>query len=66
MNNRLLGLHVPDDTTGDREPGLTVADSVTGAGALAAVLAVAAIGTPRLRAGYTLSSFHRQKGVPRG
>ena len=54
MNTRLLGPHVPDDATRDREPGPTVADSMTGAGALAAVLAVAAIGAPRLRAGHTL------------
>ena len=44
-------LHVADDATLHREPGTTVADHVTGAGATLAVLAVAAIVFPRLRAG---------------
>jgi hypothetical protein len=47
-------LHVPADITNQREPGTTVADNMTGAGALAAVLAVTAIGVPRLRAGLSL------------
>ena len=54
MNTYLLGLHVPDDATRDREPGPTVADPMTGTGALTAVLAVAANGAPRLRAGHAL------------
>jgi len=61
MNTCLLGPHVPDDATRDHEPGLTVADSMTGAGALAAVLAVAAIGTPRLRAGHTISALENPR-----
>ncbi len=44
-------LHVADDATLHREPGTTVVDHVTGAGAILAVLAVAAIVFPRLRAG---------------
>jgi hypothetical protein len=44
-------LHVLDDATLHREPGTTTADHLTGAGALAAVLAVAANVFPRLRAG---------------
>jgi hypothetical protein len=45
-------LHVVDDATLHREPGTTVADHVTGAGATLAVLAVAATVFPRLRAGF--------------
>jgi hypothetical protein len=44
-------LHVIDDATLNREPGTSVADHLTGAGVFLAVLAVAAIGFPRLRAG---------------
>jgi fermentation-respiration switch protein FrsA (DUF1100 family) len=44
-------LHVLDDATLHREPGTTVADHLIGAGALLAVLAVAAAVFPRLRAG---------------
>ena len=44
-------LHVLDDATLHREPGTTVADHLIGAGALLAVLAVAATVFPRLRAG---------------
>ena len=44
-------LHVLDDATLHREPGTTIADHVTGAGATLAVLAVAAVVFPRLRAG---------------
>jgi hypothetical protein len=44
-------LHVLDDAILHREPGTTVAGSVTGAGAILAVLAVAAAVFPRLRAG---------------
>ena len=47
----LTALHVLDDATLHREPGTTVADHLTGAGALLAVLAVSAIVFPRLRAG---------------
>ncbi len=54
MTQLATNLHVPADTTHQREPGTTVADHMTGAGALAAVLAVAAIGVPRLRAGFTV------------
>ena len=54
MNQLAANLHVPADTTDQREPGTTVADHMTGTGALAAVLAVAAIGVPRLRAGFSL------------
>jgi fermentation-respiration switch protein FrsA (DUF1100 family) len=43
-------LHVLDDATLHREPGTTVADHLIGAGALLAVLAVAAAVFPRLRA----------------
>ena len=50
MNQLAADLHVPADSTDQREPGTTVADHMTGAGAIAAVLAVAAIGVPRLRA----------------
>ena len=66
MNTRLLGPHVPDDATRDREPGLTVADSMTGTGALAAVLAVAAIGTPRLRTGHILPAPKSRQKSSRG
>ena len=44
-------LHVLDDATLHREPGTTIADHVTGAGATLAVLAVAAVVFTRLRAG---------------
>jgi hypothetical protein len=44
-------LHVLDDATLHREPGTTIADHLTGAGALLVVLAVAAFVFPRLRAG---------------
>jgi hypothetical protein len=44
-------LHVLDDATLHREPGTAIADHLTGAGALRAVLAVAATAIPRLRAG---------------
>ena len=44
-------LHVLDDATLHREPGTTIADHLTGAGALLTVLAVAALVFPRLRAG---------------
>lgn len=44
-------LHVIDDATLHREPGTTPAEHLTGAGATLAVLAVAAIVFPRLRAG---------------
>jgi len=44
-------LHVLDDATLHREPGTTIADHLTGAGFLLAVLAVAALVLPRLRAG---------------
>jgi hypothetical protein len=54
MNNEPQSLHVTGAATLQREPGTTVADHMTGAGALAAVLAVAAIGAPRLRAGFSL------------
>ena len=58
MTKLAANLHVPADTTDQREPGTTVADHMTGAGALAAVLAVAAIGAPRLRAGFPLPARH--------
>ena len=44
-------LHVFDEATLHREPGTTIADHLTGAGAMLTVLAVAAIVFPRLRAG---------------
>ena len=44
-------LHVIHDDTLHREPGTTIADHLTGAGTLLAVLAVAALVFPRLRAG---------------
>lgn len=47
----LTALHVLDDATLHREPGTTVSDYLTGAGALLAVLAVPAAVFPRLRAG---------------
>lgn len=47
----LTALHVLDDATLNREPGTTVTDSLIGAGALLAVLAVSAAVLPRLRAG---------------
>jgi hypothetical protein len=43
-------LHVPDAIL-HREPGTTIREHLTGAGAPSAVLAVAAIVDPRLRAG---------------
>jgi hypothetical protein len=54
MNNETHSLHVTDAATLQHEPGPTVADHMTRTGALAAVLAVAAIGAPRLRAGFLL------------
>jgi hypothetical protein len=59
MNNALQRLHVTDAATLKHEPGTTVADHMTRTGALAAVLAVAAIGVPRLRAGCLLASAAR-------
>ena len=56
MNNALQSLHVTDAATLQHEPGTTVADHMTRTGALGAVLAVAAIGAPRLRAGFTLAA----------
>jgi hypothetical protein len=47
----LTALHVLDDATLQREPGTTIADHLTGAGFLLAVLAVSAVVFPRLRAG---------------
>ncbi len=44
-------LHVIDEASLHREPGTTIADHLTGAGATLTVLAVAAIVFPRLRAG---------------
>jgi hypothetical protein len=44
-------LRVTNDAIPHREPGTTDADLLTGAGATHAVLAVAALGVPRLRAG---------------
>jgi hypothetical protein len=44
-------LHVIFDATFHREPGTRDAGLLTGAGAIDAVLAVAAIPVPRLRAG---------------
>ena len=52
MNNALKSLHVTKAATLQREPGTTVADHMTSTGTFTAVLAVAAIGVPRLRAGF--------------
>ena len=54
MNNEPQRLHVTNAATLRHEPGTTVADHMTRTGALGAVLAVAAIGAPRLRAGFPL------------
>ena len=54
MSNEPQSLHVTDAATLQHEPGATVADHMTRTGALGAVLAVAAIGVPRLRAGFLL------------
>ena len=54
MNNEPQSLHVTNAPTLQHEPGTTVADHMTRTGALGAVLAVAAIGVPRLRAGFLL------------
>ena len=58
MNNEPQSLHVTN--TLQHEPGTTVADHMTRTGALGAVLAVAAIGAPRLRAGFLLASAPRR------
>ena len=58
MNNEPQSLHVTN--TLQHEPGTTVADHMTRTGALGAVLAVAAIGAPRLRAGFLLASTPRR------
>jgi len=55
VSNRFLSLRVLADAKPHREPGTTVADPMTGAGPFTVVLAVAAIGAPRLRAGAPLS-----------
>jgi hypothetical protein len=60
MNNASQSLHVTDAATPQHEPGTTVADHMTRTGAFGAVLAVAAIGVPRLRAGFTLSPAGRR------
>ena len=57
MNNEPQSLHVTN--TLQHEPGTTVADHMTRTGALGAVLAVAAIGVPRLRAGFVLPPVRR-------
>ena len=54
MSNEPQSLHVTDAATLQHEPGTTVADHMTRTGALGAVLAVAATGVPRLRAGFLL------------
>ena len=58
MNNEPQSLHVTN--TLQHEPGTTVADHMTRTGALGAVLAVAAIGAPRLRAGFLLPPVTRR------
>ena len=58
MNNEPQSLHVTN--TLQHEPGTTVADHMTRTGALGAVLAVAAIGAPRLRAGFLLPPSRRR------
>ena len=60
MSNEPQSLHVTNAATLQQEPGTTVADHVTRTGALGAVLAVAAIGAPRLRAGFLLASAPRR------
>ena len=60
MNNALRSLHVTDAATLQHEPGTTIADHMTSTGAPAAVLAVAAIGVPRLRAGFLLAQTPRR------
>ena len=60
MNNEPQSLHVTNAATLQQEPGTTVADHVTRTGALGAVLAVAAIGVPRLRAGFLLPADPRR------
>ena len=60
MNNETQSLHVTDAASLQHEPGTTVADHMTRTGAFGAVLAVAAIGVPRLRAGFTLSPDQRR------
>ena len=59
MSNAPQSLHVTDAATLQHEPGATVADHMTRTGALSAVLAVAAIGVPRLRAGFVLPPVRR-------
>jgi hypothetical protein len=66
MNNEPQSLHVTDAATLQHEPGATVADHMTRTGAFGAVLAVAAIGAPRLRAGFTLSPDQRRAPNPSG
>ena len=65
MNNEPQSLHVTDAATLQHEPGATVADHMIGTGP-DAVLAVAAIGVPRLRAGFTLSPDQRHAPKPSG
>ena len=60
MNNEPQSLPVTNAATLQHEPGTTVADHMTRTGALGAVLAVAAIGAPRLRAGFLLASTPRR------
>ncbi len=64
MSNEPHSLHVTDAATPQHEPGATDADPMTRTGALGAVLAVAAIGVPRLRAGLTLSSDQSRAAKP--
>jgi len=52
MNNEPQSLHVTDAASLQHELGTTFADHMTRTGAFSAVLAVAAIGVPRLRAGF--------------
>ena len=59
MSNEPQSLHVTDAATLQHEPGATIADHMTRTGALGAVLAVAAIGVPRLRAGFVLPPVRR-------
>ena len=66
MSNEPQSLHVTDAATLQHEPGATVADHMTRTGAFGAVLAVAAIGAPRLRAGFTLSPDQRRAPKPSG
>jgi hypothetical protein len=60
MSNEPQSLHVTDAATLQHEPRTTVADHMTRTGALGAVLAVAAIGVPRLRAGFLLPADPRR------